>query len=143
MKKKSLLISILLSIALIVLLTAAILLLIDRTSAKNFSDIVPKAELLDSCQVICADGDKVLTNDELDGFLSQLDQLQYYKRGSYGNVMEGNVYHAFFASQQTGAVEIHISDAGKIYTNSTCYEFAPEADPQIISSYLEALLHAE
>ena len=143
MKKKALLINILLTIAIIALVIAAILLMIDRTSAKSFSDIVPNGELFESCQIICADGAKVLTDSELDSLMDQLGQLQFYNRGSYDNVMEGNIYSAFFASQQTGTVEVHISDTGKIYTHSTCYEFASGVDPRSISSYLEAIFNAE
>ena len=77
---------------------------------KSFSDIVPNSELFESCQIICTDGAKVLTNNELSALVSELEQLQYYNRGSYDNVMEGNVYIAFFTSQQTGTVEVHISD---------------------------------
>ena len=143
MKKKALLINILLTIAIIALVIAAILLMIDRTSAKSFSDIVPNGELFESCQIICADGAKVLTDSELDDLIGQLEQLQYYNRGSYDNVMEGNIYSAFFASQQTGTEEVHISDTGKIYTNSICYEFASGVDPHRISSLLEVLLDAE
>ena len=110
---------------------------------KSFSDIVPNSELFESCQIICTDGAKVLTNNELSALVSELEQLQYYNRGSYDNVMEGNVYIAFFTSQQTGTVEVHISDAGKIYINSICYEFASGIEPNQVSSHLEALLDAE
>ena len=143
MKKKTLLINILLTIVIIALVIAAILLILNRTSAKSFSDIVPNGELFESCQIVCADGAKVLTDGELEGLMDQLEQLQYYNRGSYGDVMEGNIYSAFFASRQTGTVEVHISDAGKIYTRSTCYEFAPGVDPRSISSCVEALFNAE
>ena len=143
MKEKSLFINLLLTIVIITLVIAAILLIIDRTSAKCFSDIVPNNELFESCQVICADGDKILTDNELDDLLNQLEQIQYYKSGAYGNVMEGNVYIAFFASQQTDRVEVLISDAGKIYINSNCYEFASGVKPNQLSSYLDALLAAQ
>lgn len=141
MKKKALFANISLVILVIALIAAAIFLLNDRTSAKAFSDIFPNGGQFDSCQIICVDGEKLLTDDELDDLMAQLKQLQYYKRGSYGDVMEGNVYHAFFSSQKAESVEVHISDTGKVYVGANYYEFAPEVDLQILSSYLESCLN--
>ena len=128
----------LLVIAGIALIIAAAFLLHDRMSPKAFSDIAPDGGQFDSCQIICADGEKVLTEDELDELVARLEQLQYYKQGSYGDVMEGNIYHAYLSSWEEDPFVLHISDAGKVYTDSVCYEFAPETDPQIVSCYLEA-----
>ena len=128
----------LLVIAGIAFIIAAVFLLRDRMSPKAFSDITPNDGQFDSCQILCADGEKVLADNELDELVTRLAQLQYYKRGSYGDVMEGNIYHAYFSAWEEESFVLHISDAGKVYTDSVCYEFAPETDPQIVSRYLEA-----
>ena len=129
---------ILLVIAGIALIIAAVFLLRDRMSPKAFSDIVPNEGQFDACQIICADGEKVLTDNELNELVARLEQLQYYKLGSYGDVMEGNIYHAYLSAWEEDPFVLHISDAGKVYTDSVCYEFAPDTDPQIVSRYLEA-----
>ena len=130
--------TIILTIAVIALIVVAVFLIIDSTSTKTFSDIVPNGGQFDFCQVICAGGERILSSEELDELVARLEQIQYYKRGSYGEVMEGNVYHAYLSSWEAEPFVLHISDAGKIYTDKTCYEFAPETDPQIVSRYLEA-----
>lgn len=139
MKKKALLIKILLTIVGIALLTAAVFLLCDRMFPKGFSDIVPNGGQLDSCQIICADGEKLLTDEELDGLVARLEQLQYYKQGSYGDVMEGNIYHAFFSAWEEETFVLHISDTGKIYTDTSAYAFSVDIDPKIICHYIEML----
>ena len=139
MKKSTKILLVITGIALII---AAAFLLHDRMSPKAFSDIAPNEGRFDSCQIICADGEKVLTDNEREELLTRLAQLEYYKQGSYGDVMDGNIYHAYFSSWEAEPFVLHISDAGKIYTEKTCYAFAPEADSQGISRYLEAFFQA-
>lgn len=138
MKKKALLAKILLAIAGITILVTAVFLLRDRMFPKAFSDIAPNEGQFESCQILCADGEKVLNEKELEELVARLEQLQYYKQGAYSDVMEGNVYHAYFSAWEEEPFVLHISDAGKVYTDSVCYEFAPETDPQTVSRYLEA-----
>ena len=143
MKKKTFFTSLVLLIGVAALLAVTVILLHDRISVKSFSNLVLDVNRIESGRIICADGQKVLTDEELEELLSRLEQLQYYKQGSYDDVMEGNVYHAFFSYRQTDPVEIHISDAGKVYVGENCYEFAPGTDPQIISRYLAKLMKEE
>ena len=128
----------LLAIAGLALIVAVVFLLWDRMTPKAFSDIAPNDGQFDACQIICADGSRVLSQEEQEELIARLEQLQYYKEGAYNGVMEGNVYHAFFSAWEKESFVLHISDAGKVYTDSVCYEFAPETDPQTVSRYLEA-----
>ena len=139
MKKKELLIKILLIIAGIALIIAAVFLLRDRMHPKTFSDIAPNGGQFDSCQILCADGEKVLTDKELEELVDRLEQLQYYKQGAYGDVMEGNIYHAFFSAWEEETFVLHLSDAGKIYTDTSAYAFSADIDPKIICHYIETL----
>lgn len=129
----------LLVIAGIALIVAAVFLLCDRMFPKTFSDIAPNEGRFDACQIICADGMRVLSQEELEELLERLEQLKYYKEGSYSDVMEGNVYHAFFSTWEEEPFVLHISDAGKIYTDTTCYKISPDNDPKIITHYIETL----
>jgi len=139
MKKNALLTRILIGIAGVVLLAAALYLLWNQMTPKAFSDIAPNDGQFDSCQIICVDGAKILSNEELDELVDRLEQLKYYKKGFYGDVMEGNVYHAYFSAWEEEPFLLHISDMGKIYTDTTCYAFSPNIDPKIISHYIEAI----
>ena len=139
MKKKVLLTKSLLVIAGIALIMAAVFLLYDRILPKTFSDIAPNDGQFDSCQILGADGEKVLSEKELEELVDLLEQLQYYKQGSYGDVMEGNIYHAFFSAWEEDRFVLHISDAGKIYTDTTSYAFSTDMDPKIIWHYIETL----
>lgn len=141
--KKSKYTTILWATACIALAAAAILLLVDRTGAKAFSDIVPNADRFESCQIICVmldrENEMTITGQELKGLLSLLDHIQYYKQGSYGNIMEGALYHLYFSSPQTGTFPMIVSDLGMVYIGENSYEFGPEIPADSISSYIETL----
>lgn len=130
--------------AFIVAIVMAIYLLIDFTSPKSFSDLCANADKVDACEIICVTPDKIdeisLVGDDLDGLLSQLEQLQYYKRGAYGSTMEGNLSHLFFFSEKQEAFSVIVSDLGKIYIGSSCYELGSDVKPEILSNYVNRLL---
>jgi len=136
--------TVLLIIALIALVLAAVFLLIDRTAPKAISELIPNADRFDACQIICVMTDRedtvTLTKDGLDRLFSQLEKQQYYKRGTYGNTMEGTVYHLYFFSQGSETFNIYITDLGKLYIRPHYYELGSEADPKMLSGYIETLL---
>lgn len=127
----------------VLLLAVAAFLLVDFTSEKAFSDLCQDIEQYDSCKIFCVMVDReeeiVLTGDVFDAFVSRLEQQKYYKRGSYDNIMEGTIYHIFFSSKQADPFEMIVSDLGKVYIGSNYYEFSSDANPKVISSYIEKL----
>lgn len=130
--------------AFIVAIVIAIYLLIDFTTPKSFSDLSGNANRIDACEITCVTPDKIdeisLVGEDLDGLLSQLEHLKYYKRGFYGSTMEGNLSHLFFCSEKQEAFSMIVSDLGKIYMGSICYELGSDVNPQILSSYINMLL---
>ena len=136
--------SMILLVVILTLIAVAIFLLLDRVLPKSFSDFVSGADSFESCQIIsvAADGDDagMIAGEKLEGLLSLLNQQKFYKQGTYGNIMEGNIYILFFSSAQAEPIEIKISDLGKVYIGSVCYELAPDVPEDSISGYLETLL---
>lgn len=134
------------AVALILLIVLAVLLLINFTSAKEFSDLCHDIEKFDSCKIFCVMVDRedeiFLTGDALDALVSQLQQQKYYKRGSYNNTIEGTVYHIFFSSPQADSFEMMVSDQGKVYIGSNYFEFSPDVSKEAISSYIETLFES-
>lgn len=122
----------------------AIYLLIDFSTPKSFSDLNGNVRQIDSCKIICVTPDDIdeisLAYADLDGLLSQLEHLRYYKRGYYGSIMEGNLCHLFFFSEKQEMFSMTVSDLGKIYIGSTCYELGSEVNPEILTNYIKILL---
>ena len=134
---------IVLVIAGIALIIAAVFLLHDRMAPKAFSDIAPNEGQFDSCQIVCVmldrENEMTIAGQELKGLLGVLDQIQYYKQGSYGNIMEGALYHLYFYSPQTGTFPKIESDLARVYIGENYYEFGPEIPADRITSYIETL----
>ena len=132
--------TILVACAVFALIVAAIVLIAGRTTTLEFSDLMPKKPKPESCQIICATTEGmnaiVLREADLEALVSVLESVEYVKAGSYDSVMEGTIYHAYFASQGEEIFSMHISDLGKVYIGKTAYDFSPN----VISSYLETVL---
>lgn len=127
-------------ITVIALVAAAIFLLMDFTLPKDFADVVPHTQRFDSCKIICITIDNereiTLTGEKFADLMDLLENVQYHKRGSYGGVMEGNIYHLAFFSSQGEHFQISISDLGNVYIGSHYYETTPNTT----SEYLEVCL---
>lgn len=119
-------------------------LVIDFAVPKSFSDLSANAKGIDACEIVCVTPDSIdeisLVGDDLDGLLSQLEHLKYYKRGYYGSIMEGNLCHLIFFSEKQEVFSLIVSDLGKIYVGSTYYELGSDVKPEILSSYINMLL---
>ena len=126
-----------------ILVVIAAFLLVDRMIPKEFEDLCPNMQKPEACRILyaAADGSNMITlaGAELEELLSVLERLDYYKGGSYGSVMEGNNCHLFFSAQGEEQFTLHVSDAGKVYTQSSYYDFAPGVSPTTLSSYLQTL----
>ena len=131
-------------ITLIALVAAAVFLLMDFTFPKDFSDVVPHTQQFDSCKITCVTTDSArevtITGEEFTDLMDLLESVQYHKRGSYGGVMEGAIYHLAFFSSQGEHFQISVSDLGNVYIGSHYYDFGRGIDPQLISNYLEKCL---
>ena len=124
----------------IALVAAAVFLLMDFTLPKDFADVVPHTQQFDSCKITCitidSEGEVTLTGEEFTNLMDLLQRVQYHKRGSYGGVMEGTIYHLAFFSSQGEHFQISVSDLGNVYIGSHYYETTPNT----ISEYLEVYL---
>ena len=124
----------------IALVAAAVFLLMDFTLPKDFADVVPHTQQFDSCKITCTTIDSeeeiTLTGEEFTDLMDLLQRVQYHKRGSYGGVMEGTIYHLAFFSSQGEHFQISVSDLGNVYIGSHYYETTPNT----ISEYLEVYL---
>lgn len=131
------------AVLIVFLAVVAVLLLVDRMVPKEFGDLCPNMQKPEACRILyaAADGSNMitLTGTELEELLSVLEDVSYYKGGSYGSVMEGNICHLFFSAQGKEVFALHVSDAGKVYTQSSYYDFAPGVSPTVLSSYLQTL----
>ena len=124
----------------IALVAAAVFLLMDFTLPKDFADVVPHTQQFDSCKITCITIDSeeeiTLTGEEFTDLMDLLQSVQYHKRGSYGGVMEGTIYHLAFFSSQGEHFQISVSDLGNVYIGSHYHETTPNT----ISEYLEVYL---
>lgn len=137
--------TIVLVVACVLLFVVASMLLFDYSLAKRFSDLCENIEKFDSCKVVCIMVDREdeisLSGDALDALIFQLEQLKYFKRGHY-STMEGTIYHIYFSSPRVDPFEIVVSDLGKVYIGSNYYEFSPDVNNEVISSYIENLFES-
>ena len=124
----------------IALVAAAVFLLMDFSLPKDFADVVPHTQQFNSCKITCITVDSeeeiTLTGEEFTDLMDLLQRVQYHKRGSYGGVMEGTIYHLAFFSSQGEHFQISVSDLGNVYIGSHYYETTPNT----ISEYLEVYL---
>lgn len=128
----------------IALVAAAVFLLMDFTLPKDFADVVPHTQQFDSCKITCITIDSeeeiTLTGEEFTDLMDLLQRVQYHKRGSYGGVVEGTIYHLAFFSSQGEHFQISVTDLGNVYIGSHYYDFDKNIDSRLISNYLENCL---
>ena len=132
--------TILIACVFLVLIVAAILLIAGRTTTLELSDLMPKKQKPESCQIICVTTEdtksKVIRDADLEVLMSVLESVEYVKTGSYDSVMEGTVYHLYFDTQGEETFSMHVSNLGKVYIGKTAYDFSPN----VISDHLETIL---
>ena len=127
-------------ITVIALVAAAVFLLMDFALPKDFSDVVPHTQQYDSCKITCITTDSerevTITGEKFADLMEILESVKYHKRGSYGGMMKGTIYHLAFSSSQGEHFQISVSDLGNVYIGSHYYE----ATADLILESLETLL---
>lgn len=97
------------------LLAAAAFLIANRVLPKSFSDLTPEG-FAPSRGMIFHEDNVMVTGENLELLLEALNKPEYYYNGSFGNVLEGNLYHISFAN-----LSVIISDENLAYVGRSEY----------------------